>query len=443
MRKGVLLSHNRITVWLIFGTFVYVLLLALALDRSERHASLSQLANLVGPTTQSMMAGRGLSVCTDAMSAAGQVICFHAARMPLADLIVGTLWRVFGDHPYPVAVVKALLLLVPLEIAIWLACAGLPVRRARRWAIAILLLAPFCCTPFLADVLNLQVEEGYVYSLLALAVALLIFRRGPREVKHGGVVDGMLFGLSVAGVYLAKSSMLPAAAVLLAVYVWQRRRAPAAAIIAAVLLLGAVGRWAVYQHAASGRFSAGTSLDGVNLHKGNNAQFLSRYPPAPGDTLDRFDGQLSAGHPFANEWVFNDFHQHAAVKFMRQHPDAVLRGDVRKVWVLLVSLRKIGSSESHGKQLWAEAIGLLIFRLMLWAAVFWSLLWCVRGTRAQRESGAAFLLLVAAVSLPYLLGFALTRHGSVLLYPSALWLCGALESHATMNETGPAHLHSA
>ncbi len=74
--------------------------------------------------------------------------------------------------------------------------------------------------------------------------------------------------------------------------------APAAAVLTLAFVLRARGRrrgewrwrwlmaapvgWATWQHHASGRYSLGTSIDGINLHKGNDAVFLEHYPPRTG-----------------------------------------------------------------------------------------------------------------------------------------------------------------
>ena len=384
--------------------------------------SLFSLANLVGPTTSSLLHGDGLKACTEAMGTPGNPICFHAARMPVASLVVGLGIGLFGDHYLRVAIFKALLLLLPVELAIYLAWKRIPPDPLRRLAMALLLLAPFAMTPFLACVVNLQVEEGYTYSLLALAMAILLF--APKE----GLSRALVLALTLDGLYLAKSAMAPAVAVLLIGYLLVERRA-VSRWLAFFVVLAAPAGWAIYQHHASGRYSIGTSLDGVNLHKGNNAAFLEHYPPPPGDTLDRFDQDLNRGMYFSDEWSFNDYHRHAALAYIRHHPGTTLRGGWRKLRVLLLSARKVGSSEDHGAALLWETASLAVFRLMLWAAVIGSLFIAAR-PGPQRLTGWIFLALVAACILPYIAGFAYTRHASVLIYPAALMCCRMLTRHS-------------
>jgi hypothetical protein len=194
-----------------------------------------------------------------------------------------------------------------------------------------------------------------------------------------------------------------------------------------LLVAAAPAGWAIYQHHASGRFSLGTSLDGINLHKGNNAGFLDRYPPPPGDSLDRFDPELNRGLHFDDEWSFNDYHQKAALDYMRTHPRETMQAGIRKLSVFFFSIHKIGSTASHGALRLAEIAGLVLFRLVLWAAIAGSAYVLFQPSRPElRAAGGVFLALIAACALPYLAGFAYTRHVSILIYPAVLMCCRML-----------------
>jgi hypothetical protein len=164
-------------------------------------------------------------------------------------------------------------------------------------------------------------------------------------------------------------------------------------------------------------------MDGLNLRKGNNAQFLQHYPPPAGNSLDDYDSDLNAGQSFADEWSFNDYHRRAAVQYVKAHPRETLIGDGRKIWVALFCLRKVGSSAVTGV---VEVAGMVVFRVLLWTALVGSAYWMVRGGREQRVVGGTFVAMVAACVLPYVAGFAYTRHVSVLIYPAALMCCWML-----------------
>jgi hypothetical protein len=406
------------------------------LDHAKAHQSLFTTSNMVGPTAKSLLDGDGLTACTEDMGTPGNPICFHAARMLLNALVVALGIRLLGDHYLPVAIFKTVLLLLPLELAIYLVWRHLLWQRLphslwRTAGVVLLLLSPFAIPAFLADVANILVEEGYSYSFLAAAVALLFFgcsnaisRPGPAEWGRA-----VLFAIALCGLYLSKSSMLPAVVVLTAGF-FLLSRSVGPRLLVALLVVAAPLGWAVHQHHASGRYSVSTSFDGINLHKGNNPEFLAHYPPPPGDSLDRFDGDLSRGLHFSDEWSFNDYHQQSALDYIRTHPRATLHGDARKLHVLFFSIEKVGSTASHGVTRAMEEFGMVLFRLMLWTAIGCAVYLLVQAKeRPVRLAGAIFLALVAACALPYLAGFAYTRHISVLIYPAALMCCRILMQH--------------
>jgi hypothetical protein len=430
--------QHRHLLWLLFFVPVLVSLSGVwILDHAKANKPLFSMTNLVGPTTRSLLAGEGLTACTEEMGTPGNPICFHAARMPMSALVVGLGIRLFGDHYLRVACFKTLLFLLPVGLCVYLVWRSLPRSGGRRLLVIVLLLAPFMMTAFLADVTNILVDEGYLYSFIAVAAALLFFDRQAR-LAMGGWSRAVVFAVAVDGIYLSKSGALPVVVVLTAGFLLVEYRAGLRWLVLVMVAAAPLG-WALHQHHASGRYSVGTSFDGINLHKGNNAEFLEHFPPPRGDSMDRYDVELNRGLYFGDEWIFNDYHQRAALDYIRAHPRETLQGDWRKLNVLFLSGEKYGGTASYGVTRMIEDVGLVVFRLMLWAAIASSIfvLIRVRGThrsgREENEIGsslrmasAPFLALVAACALPYVAGFAYTRHVSVLIYPTALFLCRLL-----------------
>lgn len=388
--------------------------------------SLFQLSNLVGPVTESLLQGKGMLVCTEAMGTPGNPICFHSGRMPMASLVVGSGIELFGNQFFAVDIFKMVLFLIPIWIAMycaWRAFSG----RGKLWIFALLLL-PFVVTGFLADVVALQVEEGYCYSLLALTMAIILFLTAEEKRRMEWL---LCFVLCVDALFLAKSSMILVAPLFVLAFCLSLRRSRD--IITVVVLVAAAPLiWGVLQYHASGHFTFGTSLDGINLHKGNNPAFLDHYPPAPGTALDQFDVDLNRGMHFSDEWNFDAFHKQAAVAFILTHPRETLRADGRKFWVFFVSITKYGSFESHGLLRVVEGVGIVLFRLVLWCALVISFYSLASGKGVGRSNGLIFLAVVAACALPYILGFAYTRHSEVLLYPAVLLCCRAVKSNNSL-----------
>jgi hypothetical protein len=299
----------------------------------------------------------------------------------------------------------------------------------------VLLLTPFAMTAFLADVTNLLVDEGYSYSFLAVAVALLFFGWQAMD----GWSRALVFTVALDGLYLSKSGMLPVVVVLVAGFLLMEQRVGLRWLVVALVAAAPLG-WAVYQHHASGRYSLGTSLDGINLHKGNNAGFLEHYPPQRGDSMDWYDFELNRGLHFGDEWSFNDYHLRAALEYLRGHPRETLMGDGRKLNVLFFSVAKYGGTGSSGVRRVIEDAGIVAFRLMLWPAIAAALYLLFRAGRSDQRSlrvaSGVYLAVVAACALPFLAGFAYTRHASILIYPSALFCCRALCGEDSSSTTG-------
>jgi hypothetical protein len=434
-------TQDRPLLWLLLFVPVLMSLSGVwILDHTKANKPLFSMTNLVGPTTRSLLAGEGLTACTEDMGTRGNPICFHAARMPMSALVVALGMRLFGDHYLRVACFKTLLLLLPVGVCIYLVWRCLPHSRGRRLLLTLLLLAPFAMTAFLADVTNILVDEGYLYSFLAVAVALLFFDV-PARLAVGGWRRAVLFAVAVDGLYLSKSGALPLVVVLTVAFLVVERRAGLRWLVVALVAAAPLG-WAVHQHHASERYSVGTSFDGINLHKGNNAAFLEHYPPPYGDSMDRYDVELNRGLHFGDEWSFNDYHRRAALDYLRAHPRETLEGDVRKLDVLFFSVEKYGGTASHGVTRMIEDAGMVVFRLILWAAIVCAtyLLLRTRGLdqrskRSLRVASGVFLAVVAACALPYVAGFAYTRHVSILIYPAALFCCRLLcEQNGKYNE---------
>lgn len=382
--------------------------------------SVAGLSNFMGPLAASLAHGRGFVVCSDAMQTAGNLICFHANRMPLPPFLLAVLIRLFGAHALTIEVTKIALVLAPASAAFGLAWSQIRAGSSRsvRIVIALLLFFSLALPTQMIDAVNMQVEEGYSFCFLAYAVAVLLFGVEERRVTWRRAV---WFALAVLALYLTKSSMILAAAFLVAAFCWRvldRRKRVAVLLIA---LCGPAG-WGLYTLHASGHFSTGTSVDGINLHKGNYSQFLDRYPPEDGGSMDRYDVGLNNGKYFADEWAFNRYHMHAAFAFMRDHPVLTMGAAFWKGAVFFGSLRKIGSARYAGWLGLTSDLSMLSFRLLLWGACIFALWHLGRRAGNWCFPSLVYLGTVAAVAAPYIAGFALTRHAGVLILPSALYL---------------------
>lgn len=409
---------NRVLVVLILLSCVASAAMLWAPTHQNKLRSVFDLGYLIGPATESLMGGHGLLVCTDRMGTPGEPICFRGARMPVAPALLAGLVRLLGDRPRLVDSAKTLLALLPL----WLAMALL-LRRVNRRSLVmcgVLLAVPLVCLNFLVTATSMEVEEGYTFGLLALALVLVLVPLR-RTMGWALAVSGVLVLL-----YLIKSSMMFAALPIFAAAFWQTRAIAPRAAMVLVCLCAPIG-WAAYQHHASGKYSVGTSLDGMNFHKGNRAGFARIYPTS-NSAFDALDPELNAGRRFSGEWDYDAYHKAQGTSFLEAHPAETVVGEGKKFSMLYLTVH--GYTKTHmgrGASLFAS-VGMILFRLLLWASIVFAVLAVATGRFGGRFCGATYLLFLGFYSFPYLVGFGFIRHAIVLSYPAAIMACLAVSA---------------
>ena len=388
----------------------------------QSFSSIFELGYLVGPVTQSLLNHQGLQVCTQNMGTPDNSICFKSARMPVVSFVLATGVRLFGDHPVTIATAKTLLFMIPIWVTMGLVLGVVQRSGGNLFLCATFLILPFLIVNYLIVITGLEAEEGYMFGLFPLVLALIAC------VPRPGIVWALGVAVTLDLVYLAKSSMLLAVLVLLVACImklpsWNQR------LVVLVLVGLAPASWAIRQHHVSGRYSLGTSLDGLNLHKGNNDQFQNRYPIS-NRYLDHCDPELNKYQYFTSEWAFNDYHLAQARKFMLTHPLYTAQSDGRKAFVLLLSLKGYTATVmGRGEELLTD-FGLISFRLLLWGSLVLAIMGAFHQASATRFLACTYLAFVAAYSAPYIIGFGFTRHAILLVYPAAVFCALSLRPDA-------------
>jgi multisubunit Na+/H+ antiporter MnhC subunit len=404
---------------LYLGLFLALSLLStlavlIASKRGESAHSVFELSNYLGETTRNLAETGQMILVRTGVPYIGQVE-FHAARMPFPIYLLLWLHRCVGVHFALAHLIKAFMLLLPIYLVGYLAIrAAEPRRRALATALVTL---PFLLPCFMLQVNGLQTEEAFFYSLFAAAFGLVLFAK-ERLIRPA--IATAIFIVAVDLTYLTKSSMRFVCVVLVAAMFLRLKSNRLRAAVVVLTLAAPIG-WGLYSLHTSGRFTFGSSLDGFNLHKGNYAEFIDRYPPSNHDYMDKYDGTITpTAALFHNEWEDNDYHLAMGKSFIRDHFAAALRADLVKSYVFFLDLRDIGSKHDNDFYARVEIVSMLAFRALLLGAIAWSVVAVIR--RKNRANGIVFLLVVAAAAMPYIAGFALTRHAVILLYPSAVQL---------------------
>jgi hypothetical protein len=267
-------------------------------------------------------------------------------------------------------------------------------------AVLLLLLAPYN--------LNIagwvDVEEGFLFALIALAFSLLLTLEG--------TLSALSLGLTLAATYLTKSSMFPLCMVVsiwIVIRYWRNPRVVAIPILSMAL---AVFGWGIYVHAVSGVFAFGadtSSWNGWNFYKGNNPWAYSLYPRVSLDTLDSEDRThgLLPFVPIHSEWELSHAQFALARTYIREHPGSILQMDLKKLFVACCDVKE-SPEKTEGHTRIAIVLSNAVSHLTLACVFLLVIANVVRRQVSQAEILA--VLLTFAYLLPYFAGFLYMRH---------------------------------
>jgi hypothetical protein len=414
----------------------------IALGHGARSLTVFDISDLQGLEVKNWVTGHGFGFDGALFTGSDNSIWMRCARMPLPIWTIAGLRIVFGSGMIAVNVAKAILWSLPLIVSFALIqrdslmCRALSSRA--KWAAWGALLFVSLLPVVLVNLATMTAEEGYIASPIALATTMLIFPRSwaPGARNGRAIVRGLLFGILIAGIYLSKSSMLLLALIMLPALLMVSRNLRLT-VFAAIPLVLAILCWGAWTAADGGGFSLGTSLDGYNLHKGNNPTFLEHYPPPPNMNIDPFYADIGVGHHYTSEWDFDAEQKREAVQYMKTHPRETMVAMGRKIGVLLFSLKKVGPGAVRSPMVeWTEQASRVIAQLVLWTAIFMAVWQCVRW-KPSSPAAAVFLLVIAAACLPYVVGFALSRHSSILYLPAIIYILRSAYAERREGEEAP------
>jgi hypothetical protein len=249
-----------------------------------------------------------------------------------------------------------------------------------------------------------DVEEGFLFALIALSFSLLLTLEGP--------ISALVAGLSVAAIYLTKSSMLPlciAISVWILVRYWRR---PRVVVIPLACLALAIFGWGTYVRAVSGVFAFGadsSSWNGLNFYKGNNPYAYSLYPRTSLDVLDGADyaHKLLPLVPVHNEWQLSHAQFALAERYIREDPGAILKMDLEKLAVACCDVKE-SPEATAGTTRGGVILSNVVNHLALASVFILVIVNAVRRRVSQAEVLA--VLLTIAYVLPYFAGFLYMRH---------------------------------
>jgi hypothetical protein len=264
-----------------------------------------------------------------------------------------------------------------------------------------------------------DVEEGYLAGPLFFLGSVLA-ASGARKMERRTVVWLSAWaGVSLAGIYLTKSSLFYFVVVMgsvLAVRVWATSRL-ASLLVAAPLLLS-LAFWMSHTAAVLGSPMPGTSIDTFNLYKGNNRHFSAVYPRGTfNGNLDALDsiGATAPTQALRSEAELYRHYGERVVDEVRRSPGAALGRSSVKALVFFFDPRASIVKISLAREL-IFGLPLAALKVSIWVAFIMALL----GT-AREQHPALFRLVVVGTVLyaaPLVAGFAYQHH----VFPLAFFL---------------------
>jgi hypothetical protein len=362
--------------------------------------------------------------------------CTFASRMPLMPYFLAGASMLVGDSLLRVAVAKTVLLdlLLLFYLSRFLALIGADL------GVAAVLVAVFAGPQFMLHSFSPYYEEGFLIPLLGvLFIIQLAYAQGRQDELPGWARLPAYIGVSAA-LYLLKSTMILVLAWnILFVLGFVRMSASKKMTAVAALCLAPLLWGAVVDH-VTGRFMVGTSIDGLNLLRGNNPAALELYPRYTvdhtiGDGQVEIDGRevpqfdpatidpRFVSNPWRSEWEIDGAYRDVALQWAATHIGDVLRLTMRRLEVFFIDIRNSPVVPGYAKPPFAVlALGMtwmVAMRLVMWGAILGAFDALRRGSDGMRAA-ICFLGLLAAYAVPFIVAYTMERHVVPILLPAAL-----------------------
>lgn len=364
--------------------------------------------------------------------------CTFASRMPLLPYFFAGAEKLVGDSLLRIAVAKTILLDLPLlfYVARFVALIG-----ADR-GVAAILIAVFAGPQLMLHSFSPYYEEGFIIPLLGILFIIQFAYALGREAALPPAARLPAYIAVSAALYLLKSTLLIVLAWNLLFLLGFVRLGAARKMMAVAALCAAPLLWGAVVDHVTGRFTLSTSIDGLNLLRGNNPAALALYPRytvdhTVGDGVVETDGAdvpqfdpatidpRFAANPWRSEWEIDDAYRDVALRWMSGHVGDVLRLTARRLWVFFVEIRNTpivpGAPKPAGPILAIGMVWMAAMRLVMWGAIVAALAG-LRRAGPERSIAIGFLGLLTAYAAPFIIAYAMERHVVPILLPCALYL---------------------
>ncbi|MCA0405001.1 MAG: hypothetical protein LCH39_02470 [Proteobacteria bacterium] len=396
--------------------------------------SLFDLGFSFDPYVKALVEGKGFVGCED-------FGCHRSSRMPAVPYFLAFMAQ-FTQSYKVVAYIKVLLLSGMSFFAIRAFARAFRPSTPVAVGLAALITLVLMFSPSMTKHMGaLHYEEGYLIEIVAattlLTLALLV--RGPAGFSLPVAIGAVL--LAALG-YLIKSSqvlvLVTVSVIAISLALMAARRG--AALLLLALAVAAPAGWLTHNYTTAKRITVMSSYDGENMFRGWNANTLKLYPQCGLDVLftdlNRCQGkvldlphEISRGG-FKDEWSWNDAYKARALDWIKANPGEALKTFAVKfvtvtAWPRLVphvleddttrQERYRGTAEELLAGAW-----IVVGRLIEFFGLGLALVMIAKGDGRARAIGAASLMMCACYAAPYILGFGVERHFSILILMSSL-----------------------
>lgn len=436
-------TANRLLTGIILLSLLVKLFLIL--HGGDPQLSILQMEYGFGPVITSLYEHHSLDACGVAL---GLDMCGVATRMPLLPALYVAFADVVGLQQSHVAIAKTVLCSALLWFAVVYFCRVLtryPLHRLGLVALSALL---FLGPQYLKHAISIQYEESLLIDWLPayfLLLGALLVRQSSAQplakTEYAILAFLVLLGCSL---YFLKSSMLAfgltliaAPLVLVKVPTWFR------AVAFLPFLVGLIW-WGSVNYHYHGEVRLGSSYNGENLYRGQNAYSYQVYPELNLDRLiDSSEMILNSGEhvplpnwsrhypAFKGEWQWHDYFKELNGQWVKEHPADAMAFTLRKIYVFFVEPRKVPfrqtthpETEPHDYSP-ASLVAGIVWIVLLRVVFFISVALAIRALWRHRSLGNFALwqlLFIGSYSAPYLVGFSYQRHITPMLVFSAILL---------------------
>ncbi len=398
-----------------------------------------------GPVITSLYNHGSLEACGVAI---GLDFCGVATRMPLLPVLYVALAKVAGIQHSHVAIAKNILCTALLWFAAVYFCRALARYPRHRLGLIALSAILFLGPQYLKHAVSIQYEESLLVDLLPayflLFGALFVRQISARSLAGADYCILAFLLLLGSSLYFLKSSMLPFSVALILAPLAVNKVPTWLRLIAVLPFLLALVWWGNVNYQYHGEVRLGSSYNGENFYRGQNAYSYKVYPELNLDRLiDSSEVILNSGEhfplpnwlshfqPFKGEWEWHDYFNKLSGQWIKEHPAEAFSFTLRKIYVFFLEPRKVPfrqtthpEREPHDYSQ-ASLVAGIIWITLLRVLFFLGVAMAIKALWRRRKLGNYalwHLLFIGTYAAPYIAGFSYQRHIAPMLIFSSILL---------------------